>query len=537
MWNTTFDEKNKVWKGNDLPSCDPNLSIASVILNSLKSGGSEIAQINGTSGISVTFDDIRIRTIRAAKNLQKRGLSAKQIYGFVTKNHDDLASLVFASFSLGCTIYPIHPDFTKYEIVQKYQKIRPKVIFCDIGAYDIVVQSLTELKHTATIFTFDGEKDGSENVENLFEVVDDDTDITPVAVDGVNELAAIYCSSGTTGPSKGICMSHSMLINTIAASYDWKLGTKRVSLNVYPLQWFRSLHFLLAGTIYHAIRVIISEEYSPQRTFHLIGKYNVSRFMSSPIMLKTMIHSDSIKAANFSSLENIILGGYRLPYEIGKIMDGFLPNGTVNNRYGLTELGGTVSIEVPKFSKGSAGKLKSGNVAKIVDENGKRLGVNEQGEICVKSMSMTSGYYQEELLTAKSFDEEGFFLTGDIGYFDEEGDLLIVDRKKDTFKYNGYVVSPSEIESVLLQSPQISMACVFSTFDINGKEVPAVAIIRATNTNITAEEISQLLSVHFYDRNILAGGIYFVDSIPKTPSGKNLRRKMREIVLQLSTEQ
>ncbi|KAG4071325.1 hypothetical protein HA402_004029 [Bradysia odoriphaga] len=323
-----------------------------------------------------------------------------------------------------------------------------------------------------------------------------------------------------------------MLINAIAATYDWKPDSNRTWLNFYSFQWFRSLIFLLSGTTTGVTRVFSAEIFCPARIFEIIEKFNVSRLMGSPYFLKHLIHSESIKSANLSSVENIILGGYKLPYELGKMVDDLLPNGTVSNRYGLTELGGTVSIEVPKFSKGSVGQLKRGNIAKIVDENGEKLGVNERGEIRIKSMSMSPGYYQDELLTKESFDDEGYFLTGDIGYFDDDGDLFVIDRKGDTFKYQAYVISPAEIEGVLLQSPQISAVCAFSAPDSDGMEAPAVAVVRAKNSNITAEEIDKLISDFYFQRNKLAGGIYFVNSIPKTPSGKNMKRKVREMVLQ-----
>ncbi|KAG4071280.1 hypothetical protein HA402_003984 [Bradysia odoriphaga] len=177
MWSTTYDEKNKLWKGSDLPSCDRSMSIASVILKSLHSGGSKIAQINASTGTSLSFDDIRIRTIRVAKNLQARNLATKQIFGIVAMNHDHLAPIVFASFSLGCTVYPIDILYTKFEFGQKFKKIKPKVIFCDISAYDVVLESLAELNHQAKFFTFGGQKGASEDVEHLFAEVDDETDI------------------------------------------------------------------------------------------------------------------------------------------------------------------------------------------------------------------------------------------------------------------------------------------------------------------------------------------------------------------------
>lgn len=192
---------------------------------------------------------------------------------------------------------------------------------------------------------------------------------------------------------------------------------------------------------------------------------------------------------------------------------------------------------------------------KIVDDDGNRCGVNVDGEICLKTTYKFIGYYNNREATEELFDKEGFLKTGDIGHFDEDGDLFIVDRKKDLLKYCNFQISPSEIDSYLIESPAIKSACVVGIPDPLVTDLPAAVVVRADGSNITEEEICNMVAGnanpstklmiahkssflfysvldHFADYCKLRGGVYFVDSLPLTPSGKMLRRKAKEMAIE-----
>lgn len=178
MFHTEFDEKTKLWKGLDLPPLyNPKASVGQILLNALSLNGSKIAQISDDSGVELTFNDIREKTIRAALNLRKRGYKPKEIFGFMALNSHDLVPIVLASFCLGCPFNPIYtnplqfnttnPD-DKAEIKRLMNNTKPKLMFCDINLYDFVKECLIELGNDAKIITFGGQKGDSESVENLF---------------------------------------------------------------------------------------------------------------------------------------------------------------------------------------------------------------------------------------------------------------------------------------------------------------------------------------------------------------------------------
>lgn len=169
MLRTTYDSSAKLWKGASVPPMyNPKISIAHAVLKALANYGPKIAQISDDTGVQLTFDDIRWKTIRAAQNLQKRGYNTKQIFGLVANNSHHVTPIVFASMCLGCPINTMDAAFGKAELIHMLESTKPSLIFCDIEAYDSTVECLNELKSNAMIFTFGGSTDGSEPVENLF---------------------------------------------------------------------------------------------------------------------------------------------------------------------------------------------------------------------------------------------------------------------------------------------------------------------------------------------------------------------------------
>lgn len=172
-------------------------------------------------------------------------------------------------------------------------------------------------------------------------------------------------------------------------------------------------------------------------------------------------------------------------------MSKYLPNGQVNIAYGLSELGALASVHLPFMGRDSVGKLTCNMKVKIVDENGHKCDIGEDGEVRIKSKYRFLGYYGNEAATKQAIDSEGFLLTGDIGHFDEEGFLYVTDRKKDMLKYCNSQISPSEIESFLVRIPSIHSACVVGISDISSNDLPAAVIVKDDIGQTTENEIDK----------------------------------------------
>lgn len=296
-----------------------------------------------------------------------------------------------------------------------------------------------------------------------------------------------------------------------------------IVLSFGSFHWFTSLWALSLTALYGATRVITSEPFSPELQLKLIEKYKISFLLSNPYHLVLMLKSDRIHLADLSSIMKLFVTGSKPPSGLRAKIDQCLPNTYFSGMYSITEMGSPIAVEYPVCGDKdtSVGQLRRGCQVKIIDDNGNRCGIGVEGEICVK--------FDYKPLGLAAFDEEGFFQTGDIGYFDEDGDLQIVNRIKDLIHYCFRIVPPSSIEAFLLKSPSVEMACVVGIPDPKNTELPAAVIVRRSYSMISAEQIYDMVANHFPDYMKLRGGVYFIDSLPMTPSEKILRSKAKEI--------
>lgn len=189
----------------------------------------------------------------------------------------------------------------------------------------------------------------------------------------------------------------------------------------------------------------------------------------------------------------MLTSGWKMPLDVLKQIDVCLPNGSVNNGYGLTETAAWVTVDFPKFSgSDSVGRLLNGYTVKIIDDQGNHCSVNEVGEIFIKDRYKFLGYYGNSELSREAFDSDGYFATGDVGYFDQNGLLYIVDRKKDAINYHDWVW-PSKIEEVLLESNCIEAACAVGVATDQVFELPTALVVVKDGATITEDEVSKMV--------------------------------------------
>lgn len=214
----------------------------------------------------------------------------------------------------------------------------------------------------------------------------------------------------------------------------------------------------------------------------------------SPFHLVDVLKSQLLPKYDLSNVRHILISGWTMPLSIIEEFERYLPNGWINNGYGLTEAAAWVSIDHPKQSNtNSVGRILDGFTIKIVDEQGNHCGIDARGEICIKDRFKFLGYYGCGNLTFdQPIDSEGFFKTGDIGHIDEDGRLYIAERKKDVICYLDWVF-PSVIEEVLLKSNDIEAVCVVGIPYDPVIEYPAAVVVRSHDSNITEHDVHKMV--------------------------------------------
>jgi len=205
-----------------------------------------------------------------------------------------------------------------------------------------------------------------------------------------------------------------------------------------------------------------------------------------------------------------------------------LPHVEIKQAYGMTEFSPVTHI-APKATivPGSVGKLIPNMLAKIVNhDSGKEVGVGETGELWLKGPNEMRGYLNNPSATAATIDKDGFYHTGDVVYVDADGNYFVVDRVKELIKYKGLQIAPAELEGLLLSHPDVIDVAVAGKPDLEGGEVPVAFIVRR-HKDVTEKDIAAWVEKKVAPHKKLRGGVIFVEAVPKTPSGKIVRRALK----------
>ncbi|KAJ6644317.1 4-coumarate-CoA ligase 1, partial [Pseudolycoriella hygida] len=481
-----------LWSGYDLPLLfNPRISLGQVLKKFMKVHGSTTAQICDDSGEKMSYNDMWLKTVRAAQNLQKLGYRKGDVFGF-SGIHRHLAPVIYAAFSLGCPVNTLSPGFGKADLIYLLNITKPKLMFCTDERYELVAECLKELGNDARIFTFGGGVNGSDSVEYLFAQTGQEHTFLPVPVEA-NDIAAILTSSGTTGLAKGVALSHSSIAEKCNDVGHINLG----DIHYCPgsFYWISGLYISVLSVIHGATAVTTNKKFSAELQLRLVEQYKVTFLMNSPQYLVMMLKNEAIKTTDLSSVKCYFVGGNRVPAGAPAEINKYLPNGRMYTGYGLTEISFilTSTFDEP-IESDSSGKVVHGSEVKIIDDNGARCGVGVNGEICIKNRHQFLFYYGNEKATAETIDNEGFVLTGDVGHFDADGYLYIVDRLKDVLKFYLSKVYPSEIESFLINLPDIESVCVVGIPHQTFGDLPGAAVVRKTNSRITEEDIQEMVS-------------------------------------------
>ncbi|XP_059616542.1 luciferin 4-monooxygenase-like [Phlebotomus argentipes] len=533
--STEFDEKSKIWKGGCIPRMfDPKISVGKAALFILNQNPDFVAQINDNSGIQKTNREIHDCVVNIAVNLRKLGCSKGDVVGFISRNNEFIGPAVLAAFLLAAPVNSLDTMFSKDEIIHMYSITQPKFIFCESDKVPVLTEALKVLQCNAKIIVF------GERIDDLLHITDILKNSEPLedfVFPDVDEhtCAVIICSSGTTGLPKGVSLTHNHILYMGSYGFTDELEKPCSMICYSSLYWYSGLVTLAISSLTSVTRIITTDPFSPELFYNMIMRYRPRILFTGPIQLSAILNHPLLNEQTMDCVQYYTCVGSIVPQSLWEKAKHYLPNGEIYNGYGMSEVG-FVSREPQKTPRYSVGKLIAGIHVKIIDESGKRLGIGERGELCFKTDIMFLCYYNNPEQTAKALDEDGWIHSGDLGYFDEDGLLHIIGRNKDILKYNNYVVSPAEVENMILTIPGVLQAVVVGVSHPVSIDLPAAAVVRKNDATVTEQEILTVIENKLSDAKRLRGGVYFVDSVPLTPSGKVKKNLVKEIVEKLYRE-
>jgi long-chain acyl-CoA synthetase len=346
-----------------------------------------------------------------------------------------------------------------------------------------------------------------------------------------DDLAVLLYTSGTSGKPKGVMLSHWNIQANIEQCRRWaSVGRTDCALGVLPQFHSFGMTVLTLLPLTVGFKAVYTARFIPGKIVKLFREHQPSIFVGIPSMYNALLHAKDARPEDFSNVKYLVSGGEPLPEAV---FNGFKErfSVTINEGYGLTETSPVTNWCRPhEFRRRSVGRPITGVEQIIVDiESGAALGPNRDGEVRMRGPNVMQGYFNRPEETAKVFDHQGYFRTGDIGRLDDEGHLYITGRLKEMLIIGGENVFPREIEEVLNAHPAIKESGVVGKADPIRGELP-VAFVELKEGQSLDER-----SVRAFCRERLAGykvpnEIKVLEALPRNPTGKVMRRELKKMV-------
>ncbi|RIB11913.1 hypothetical protein C2G38_2132530 [Gigaspora rosea] len=473
----------------------------------------KVILIDGITEKKMTFGELKSNSKKLAAGLQTIGFKRGDVLMICSHNQLFINILLFF-IHLGGIVFPSNPWYKVDELAVQLIDSKTSIIFAHPDYLSTVVKAAEKANISKSkIFLFEErEIDGFKPYCSLIS----DHEIEPVSYtpeEARTTIAFLCYSSGTVGKPKGVEITHTNIVANVEqiATVD-DSGKDDTFIGVLPFFHIYGLTNLGFLTVLIGGSTVIIPKFDIKNFCYCIQKYKISYVHVVPPIVVALAKYPDIKYYDISSLRMILSAAAPLGKESSEEFYKIL--------------------QIPiKQGYGSVGGLLPNVEAKIVPVEGLELGPNE-GEICVRGPNLMKGYLNNDEATKASFDEDGFFYTGDIARVDDNENFFIVDRVKELIKYTGYQVAPAELEAILLTHPAIADAAVVGCYSKQSlTEFPTAYIVTKPGhqqTKVLKSDIQNYISDKVAPHKQLRGGIYFIGEIPKNPAGKILRKDLRE---------
>ncbi|KAF5282543.1 hypothetical protein FQA39_LY04950 [Lamprigera yunnana] len=500
-------------------------------------------QTSAETGQSISYKDLHRNTCRLAQSLINHGFSINTIVSVCSENSIYYMYPIIGALYAGLVVAPVNPNYTEKELLQMFNIMKPKLVFCSKKFLSKIQKIKNKLSYIEKIVVLD-EEDDIECAESFKNFISrrSDVDLDPdnfktVDYDRNEHIALILQSSGTTGFPKGVMLTDTNILTGSTHNRHPLYGT---GLHIKPggcvVNFLPLFHgFGLVKTLNYVtfgLHVVQIQVFKEELFLKSIEKYKAQSILVVPTIMIFLMKSPLVDKYDLTSLMEIGCGAACLSKEVLTSVKKRLNIKHVRQGYGLTETTAICCITPLHSTKcDSIGKVLPCTLAKIVDvDTNTALGQNEQGELCFKGDIIMKGYLKNEEATKNTMDEDGWLHTGDIGYYDEDEHLYIVDRLKELIKYKGFQVPPAELEAILIKHPNIKEAIVVGKPDLEAGELPTAFIVETPGKTITEQDVHKFVEDKISPEKRLRGGVRKIDVLPRNATGKIMRHVLRELL-------
>jgi acyl-CoA synthetase (AMP-forming)/AMP-acid ligase II len=495
----------------------PNVNLTEQVLGNAGKHPEAVAMADGITGRTITYSSLLDQIRRTAAGLAARGIEKGDVVSIWSPNLPEWPVAFFGVIRLGGVVHTSNPVSTPSELAFQLADGGVKLLITVNALADKAKAAIAESTRDIELVTFD-ETPGLPTLASIMV----DGEPPAVTIDPANDIAALPYSSGTTGLPKGVMLVHQSIVAQLNQIDAIESVQMPALLGVLPFFHIYGMVIIMMHGLMRGATIVTMPKFEFEPFLKVLSTWPITSAHIVPPIVVALGKHPLVDSYTFPHLKYIFSGAAPLGAELTDAVERRL-HIKIRQGYGMTEASPATHYTVAGEERvGTVGKLMPSTEGRMIDpETGKDVPTGQPGEVWVRGPQVMKGYLNNPDATAKTVDADGWLHTGDIGVMDEDGYLTVVDRLKELIKVKGFQVAPAELESVLLKHPKIADCAVIPVADEDSGEVPKAIVVK--REDLTEDEVKAFVEakVAHYKR---IRYVAFVDAIPKSPSGKILRR-------------
>ena len=506
----------------------PDVSITDYVLRHAARLGDKPALIDGPTGRTLSYGQLAEGVRRAAAGLTRLGFRRGDVFAIYSPNLPEYAVIFLAVASLGGVNTTVNPLYTADELAKQLQDSRARFLVT-VPPFLDKAQEAARKSGVEAVYVFGT----AEGARPFAELLQGGGDPPKVALDPAKDLVVLPYSSGTTGLPKGVMLTHRNLVANLCQCEGMQnfeaFDERDVVIAVLPFFHIYGMVVIMMLGLAGGGTIVSMPRFDLGEFLGLVQKHKVTILPLVPPIVLGLVKHPMVAQFDLSSVRLVFSGAAPLGEEMARELSRKLGCPVVQG-YGMTEASPVTHLSPTRnapMKPGSVGCIVPNTEVKIADVvTGADVPAGQEGELWIRGPQIMQGYLNQPEETAACLDREGWYHTGDVGLVDPEGYFFIVDRTKELIKYKGLQVAPAELEALLLTHPAVLDVAVVRYPDEEAGEVPKAFIVlkgdeaaKATPAEAIMAWVAGRVSPHKRVRKL-----EFIDQIPKSASGKILRR-------------
>src|SRR5437867_3822230 len=502
----------------------PDVPLQHLVLQRATGLGDKPALIDGPSGRTLTYGQLARGVERVAAALGARGFGTGDVLGLFMPNCPEFALAFYGALAAGGVVTTVNSLGTEQDVEYQLRNAAARLLVTVAPFLDRAAPA-AQRAGVAEVFTL-GEAGGTTPFATLLAT---DAPAPAVHIEPARDLAALPYSSGTTGFPKGVMLTHRNLVaNLVQTDAVHHVAEQDRVMAVLPFFHIYGMQVVMNLALWQGATLVTMPKFELEPFLGLLQQYRITRAFVVPPLVLALAKHPAVDGYDLSSLQRMMSGAAPLDAALETACARRLGCALVQG-YGLTEASPVThanSDEPGTAKPGTVGRPLPNTECRVVDvATGRDLGADEEGEILIRGPQVMKGYLNDPEATGATIDAEGWLHTGDIGRVDADGYFTIVDRAKELIKVKGFQVPPAELEAVLRTHPAVADAAVIPLPDEHCGEVPKAFVV--PRGDISAADLMAYVAERVAPYKKIRA-VEFIDAIPKSPSGKILRRMLKE---------